>query len=396
MIWGKPITAGLPALAGAVLLTVLSAGPVAADDTLFVRSADIDVGKMQVTLPLREGRMTDGEGVWYVLLDASDRDTADRLGINFSAKLANAGAYGAVREARLAPDGSLQFESGAVDFAPERMVTPGPARAPFPPRAAQPGSVGDADYSPLVRIAGGAGTVFNAPVLAYGVDAGTLNRFCDGDTDHALTHDKVVRICPRDGTVTLSLTDGFAGGKRLTYISTESDVALVAALEGATYAPRLDPVAANQGRCPVQRRRADLCGCEWRDRGRKRHASGPGKRIGRWPVAAQHYRRCARAGAGLQPALGLAPGGLVAGGHVFARFAVEREAGAFRRSDRAASRSRWQGCAGGRHCRELSCDFHRELADTDDGLDPTDADDVGPIPVRPRGDVRAGQRGFAA
>ncbi|MBO6783680.1 MAG: hypothetical protein JJ899_10485, partial [Alphaproteobacteria bacterium] len=69
--------------------------------------------------------------------------------------------------------------------------------------------------------------------------------FCDGDADHDLTHDKVVRICPRDGIVTLALTDGFAGGRRLNYVSTESDIALVAALEGATHAPGLNSIPAD-------------------------------------------------------------------------------------------------------------------------------------------------------
>ncbi len=236
--------------AASIMAVFAASAPAAAEDVQFVRSASIDPEKMEVVLPLQEGRMTGGESVWFVLLDTSDRDTAERLGINFSDKLTNAGATNAVREARLAPDGALVFDGGTVDFSPDRVVEPGPEGAPFPPRTAQPGSVGDEDYTPLMRLSEEGGTVFNAPVLAFDVDAQTLNGFCDGDADHALTHDKVVRICPRDGIVTLSLTDGFAGGKRLTYVSTESDVALVAALEGATHAPRLDDIAAGQGEAP--------------------------------------------------------------------------------------------------------------------------------------------------
>lgn len=229
----------------AVVAALFASTSAQAEETVFVRAGAVDIEKMQVTLPLQEGRMVSGESVWYVLLDASDRDTADRLGINFSDKLANSAASGALREAVLAPDGALVFEAGTVDFSPARKVEAGPEDAPFPPRFAQPGSIGDEDYSPLMRFAEGGGTIYNAPVLAYDTDADTLNGFCDGDADHALTHDKVVRICPRDGIVTLSLTEGFAGGKRLTYVSTESDVALVAALEGATHAPRMDDVPAD-------------------------------------------------------------------------------------------------------------------------------------------------------
>lgn len=233
--WAR--AAGLAAIMGLAVC-----GSAGAEQTLLVRSANVDVQNSEVVLPLHEGRMDSGESVWFVLLDASNRDTADRLGINFSDKLANAAGTGAVREARLEPDGTLVFDAGRVDFSPERLVKPGPEGQPFPPAAAQPGSVGDEDYSPLMRVAGDGGTVFNAPVLAFDIDPDTLNSFCDGAADHALTHDRVVRICPRDGIVTLSLTDGFADGKVVTYISTEANVALVAALEAATYAPRLGTV----------------------------------------------------------------------------------------------------------------------------------------------------------
>lgn len=212
-----------------------------------VSSAALDLAAGTVTLPLRMGRMGSGENVWYVLLDTSDRDTAARLGINWSGKLANAGVARAVREAEISPDGELVFDSGTVDFLPERRVQPGPDGAPFPPAAATPGSVGDEDYSPLVRVSNGGGYVFNAPVVAFDVAGAALDRFCVGDPDHGLVHDKVVRICPRDGTVTLQLTSGFSGGKRIEYISSEANVALVAALEGATFAPRLSDVPADQG-----------------------------------------------------------------------------------------------------------------------------------------------------
>lgn len=212
-----------------------------------VTSGTVDLQAGSVTLPLHMGRMGSGENVWYVLLDTNDSDTATRLGINWSGKLSNAGIGRAVREAEISPDGELVFDSGTVDFLPERRVQPGPAGAPFPPAAAMPGSVGDEDYSPLVRVTNGGGHIFNAPVVAFDVDGAALDRFCGGDPDHALVHDKVVRICPRDGTVTLQLTSGFSGGKHIEYISSEANVALVAALEGATFAPRLSDVPADQG-----------------------------------------------------------------------------------------------------------------------------------------------------
>jgi hypothetical protein len=57
-----------------------------------------------------------------------------------------------------------------------------------------------------------------------------------------LTEDKVVAICPREGTVTLALTLGFTFGKPILYLSTEANDPLVATLEGATYAPALKDV----------------------------------------------------------------------------------------------------------------------------------------------------------
>ncbi|MBT4906244.1 MAG: hypothetical protein HOK98_11680 [Rhodospirillaceae bacterium] len=212
-----------------------------------VASGEVDLAAGTVTLPLHQGRMASGENVWHVLLDVSDRDTAERLGINWSGKLANTEIGRAVRDAEISPDGELVFDAGTVDFAPVRRVEPGPGAAPFPPSQATPGSVGDDDYTPLVRVTNGGGHIFNAPVVAFDVEVETLDEFCRGAPDHALLHDKVVHICPRDGTVTLALTSGFSGGKRIEYISSEASVALVAALEGATFTPRLSDVPANQG-----------------------------------------------------------------------------------------------------------------------------------------------------
>jgi len=77
----------IPALAAALLLVA----PVAArvdDGTLFVRSA-VENGDGTVTLPLYQG-LSGGRTVYYVVLDASSGDTANRLGVNRSQKLANA------------------------------------------------------------------------------------------------------------------------------------------------------------------------------------------------------------------------------------------------------------------------------------------------------------------
>jgi hypothetical protein len=97
-------------------------------------------------------------------------------------------------------NGTFIFNAGKVDFSPERKVVPGVGPNFFPPKSSEPGSVGDADYSPLVHIKNAAkGVIFNAPMLAFNVNEDKLNEFCNGDADHRLTEDKVIAICPRDG-----------------------------------------------------------------------------------------------------------------------------------------------------------------------------------------------------
>jgi hypothetical protein len=108
--------------------------------------------------------------------------------------------------------------------------------------AFQPGSVGDRDYSPLVKIVNAGGHIYNAPMVAFNVAAHQLNQFCNGSPDYAVVHDKVVRICPRERTVTLALTTGFSFGKPVLYLSTEANNALPATAEAATHAPGLEDI----------------------------------------------------------------------------------------------------------------------------------------------------------
>lgn len=113
-----------------------------------LRSGTIDTTASTITLPLYQGKLTDGRAVWYVLTDTNDKGNADALGLNYSTKLTYAAVGQAVRTATLEKDATLTFEAGAVDFSPERSVVPGDGAKPFPPKTATPGSVGDADYSP--------------------------------------------------------------------------------------------------------------------------------------------------------------------------------------------------------------------------------------------------------
>lgn len=201
-------------------------------------TVDQDAGT--ITLPLYRGQMRNGKNVWFILTDTTDEGNAAALGLNFSPKLAYAAVDQGVRDAKLEADASLTFQSGRVDFSPEHVVVPG-SPDPFPPAEFQPGSVGDAAYSPLVRITNAGNHIYNAPVIAFDASDEQIS-FCEGNPDYSLVHDKVVSICPDGnggGTVTLALTPGFSFAKPVLYLSTEASDPLAASLEGATLAPGL-------------------------------------------------------------------------------------------------------------------------------------------------------------
>jgi hypothetical protein len=118
-----------------------------------------------------DGSIGSGEArnVWYILTDTTDKGNADALGLNWSPKL-NYAATGA-RVAALQNNSTLIFNNGTVDFSPNRTLTPGDMPNAFPPTITNPGSVGDNDYSPLVRVENAGDHIYNAPVIAFDVEA---------------------------------------------------------------------------------------------------------------------------------------------------------------------------------------------------------------------------------
>jgi hypothetical protein len=236
-----------PSIGADIPLTYFGPAPSSLDPELvgphqLLRSGTIDTDAGTIKLPLYQGKLQDGRTVWYILTDTNDKGNADALGLNYSTKLTYAAVGQAVREATLEKDATLTFAAGTVDFSPERTVVPGDGDKPFPPKTAEPGSVGDDAYSPLVKIVNAGGFVYNAPIVAFGVTAEQLDAFCAGNPDYSLVHDKVVDICPKDGTVTINLTPGFSFAKPVLYLSTEASDPAVATLEGATFAPALRDV----------------------------------------------------------------------------------------------------------------------------------------------------------
>jgi hypothetical protein len=199
----------------------------------------IDFSKGTITLPLYKGRLRTGQSVWYVLTDTDDEANAKALGLNFSSKL----SYSArgVRTGIFNSKGEIVFNQGSVDFTPERSLQPGPAAQPFPVTSAQPGSIGNAAYSPLVRIQNSGGRVYNAPMVAFNVEASQIN-FPQGNPDYKLVHDQVVAIDTNAMTVTLNLIPGFSFGRPVWYLSMDANDSNVATIERNTFAPALQRV----------------------------------------------------------------------------------------------------------------------------------------------------------
>ena len=153
-----------------------------------------------ITIPLYLGHMKSGQNVWYILTDVDDPGVAAELGLNFSAKMSFMG--NAVRTANIDQNADLVFNAGTVDFSPNRSVTPGPSGSEFPPAAFAPGAIGDSNYSPYVQIANAGNVIYNAPIVAFNVNASDIN-FPNGNVDYTKVHDEVVAIDPINMTVTI-------------------------------------------------------------------------------------------------------------------------------------------------------------------------------------------------
>jgi len=200
-----------------------------------LNTGQVDATPGTITIPLYKGTVkSTGKTAWYILTDVSDQGIAQELGLNFSAKMKNINT--AARTGNLGPDGNIIFDKGTVNFAPERNIVPGPEGAEFPPKSFTPGEIGDANYSPYVTITNGGGVVYNAPMIAYDVDASDIN-FPNGHVDYTKVHDAVQAIDPINMTVTLALVNGFSFGRPVWYISMDASIPLAAAIEHNTYAP---------------------------------------------------------------------------------------------------------------------------------------------------------------
>ncbi len=203
-------------LAGATASTAAPSRP--AVKSLLRSAISVDAQAETITLPLFKGRTVAGKATWYIVTDSSSRADAAHRGVNFAPRLRNTLGTRAVQKARRIGS-ELRF-AGTVDFSPERKVVPG--NEGFPPATAEPGSIGDARYSPLVTTRGG--VVLNAPQI----------KNATGQSD------SVVSIDTKARRVTIRLLRGWFNGTSVLYLRTDASAGLVAALEGSTLAPNLD------------------------------------------------------------------------------------------------------------------------------------------------------------
>ena len=154
---------------------------------LFVSSAVENIADATVKLPLYRGT-SQGQTVWYVVLDASESAAAKKYGINRANKLRNAKGTSAVQKVKMV-NGLIDFPA-TVDFSPERIVTP--SATGFPPLAVQPGATGQPGYSPLIQLPNG--TILNAPHLANG--SGQADKVVDLNTSaREVVYKEIRRLC---------------------------------------------------------------------------------------------------------------------------------------------------------------------------------------------------------
>lgn len=166
--------------------------------------------------------------MYYIITESNNVDKSIELGLNWTPKLVHAIGTKATQTATVVTGGPanphnfpvLKF-AGNVDFAPVRRLVPGPLGFPLDP-ATEPGSVGDAAYSPLVTFDGK--IVYNASHLS----------------NKTGMHDRVISMDKAAMTVKMRLARGFYEGFPILYSTTETSDNDLAALEDNTFAPNMN------------------------------------------------------------------------------------------------------------------------------------------------------------
>jgi len=207
---------------------MMMGGTMKTGHTLLLKSAVENADFTEVTLPIFEGRRGN-ETVWYVVTESSNKEDAARRGVHYSPKMANAKGTDAVEKVKIV-NGMIEF-TGSVLFTPVRSVVPGPTG--FPPKEAKPGAIAEAGYTPLIELPDG--TVLNAPHVKNSTGE----------------HDRTVSIDVKNKKGIFRLTQGFFEGKVVHYTSFNASDPGVAAVEAATYTPRLAAIPSKGSNAPT-------------------------------------------------------------------------------------------------------------------------------------------------
>ncbi len=163
-------------------------------------ATQIDTINATAVLPLYRGQDASGGDVFYIITESNNVDKSIELGVNWTPKLVHAIGTKATQTATVVTGGAknpnnfpiLKFP-GNVNFAPVLKLVPGPMGFPLDP-ASEPGSVGDANYSPLVTFDGK--IVYNASHLSNSTGV----------------HNRVISMDKVNMTVKMRLARGFYEG----------------------------------------------------------------------------------------------------------------------------------------------------------------------------------------
>jgi len=201
--------------------TLVDKGKFTSKQNVFLPSAlAVDFTKKWVTLPVYTGIGPSGNPTYFIITEGADYEVAKLMGLNYAPKLVNGRGTAGSQQVTL-ENGMIKFK-GDVDFSPVRTLAPGPFPNTFPPSVAIPGSVGDAEYSPVIVLP--SGSVMSASIVANSTG----------------THDHLVSIDYVKGTVVFEILDGFEGGEQYYFhLVTESSDMGAATIERGTFTPRL-------------------------------------------------------------------------------------------------------------------------------------------------------------
>ena len=181
-----------------------------------------DPNLASVRIPIYKGIGPSGKDTYFIITETSTMETSRILGTILSPKLRYGtlpGANDAVQHVMF-NEGRITF-LGDVDFDPDRLLARGTGNI-FPPSVANPGALGDSEYSSVVVLP--SGLVINAQIIY----------------NNTGMHDRINEINIEERWVELQLLDGWQGENRYYYhLVTDASDSIAATIELGVYAPRL-------------------------------------------------------------------------------------------------------------------------------------------------------------